>query len=175
GQRRGVGAPPLAVEEEDEPQAAGLVQAHLVLDPVVLPPLLGQQLEDPPPHLLVGVAAVLVLHDGQGARVEDDDALAAAVGQLAGEVGDALEVGGDRLGHGAVGPSVGTSAGAARNRPCPSGTPMSRRVVSSASASIPSATTWAPMRPERSTSVSRRLRLIEERSMQRTSAMSNFR
>ena len=56
-----VAAPPLAVEEQDELQAAGLVEGQQVVGAEVLAPLLAHDLEQPPAHLRVGVGAVLVL------------------------------------------------------------------------------------------------------------------
>src|SRR5262249_45839286 len=91
--------PALVLEEEDEAQAAGLVQSEHVLVPVVLAALLAKQLEAAFAHLVVGGSAVLVLDAGEGGGVEDDEAQAAALGELAGKPFELLVIGGDGLTH----------------------------------------------------------------------------
>ena len=78
----------------------GLVEGQQVVGAEVLAPLLAHDLEQPPPHLRVGVGAVLVLDHAHARGVEDHDAQAAALRQLARQLGHALVVGGDGLRHG---------------------------------------------------------------------------
>src|SRR3989442_503017 len=96
-------APPLALQEEDEPQAPRPIQAQDVARPVVLTLVLLEDLEDALPHLLVGVDAVLVLDHRQGAQVQHEDAEAGRLAELLDQIRQAVVVGGDGLGHGREG------------------------------------------------------------------------
>jgi hypothetical protein len=78
----GVRPKSFALEQQEQAQAARLVQRNDVAVTEILTAVLAQYFQDAQPHLIVGVAAVFALDDRERRGIDDDQAETAHFGEL---------------------------------------------------------------------------------------------